>query len=58
VCLNKRTGKYKSIVVYNKKQIHIGTFTDEIQAAEAYNKRVSELNDKFNTNYKLNEITD
>ena len=58
VCLNKRTGKYKSIVVYNKKQIHIGTFTDEIQAAEAYNKRVSELNDKFNTDYKLNEITD
>jgi phage anti-repressor protein len=58
VCLNKQTGKYKSIVVYNKKQIHIGTFTDEIQAAQAYNKRVSELNDKFNTNYKLNEITD
>jgi hypothetical protein len=58
VCLNKKTGKYKSVVVYNKKQIHIGTFINEIQAAQAYNKRVSELNEKFNTTYKLNEITD
>ena len=54
VTLNKKTGKYKAVFVYNKKQIHIGTFINEHQAAEAYNIRVSEFNEKFNTSYKLN----
>jgi phage anti-repressor protein len=56
VRFNKQASKYKSCVVHNKKQIHIGTFINEIDAAKAYNKKVSELNELFNTKYKLNDL--
>jgi hypothetical protein len=56
VYFNKQANKYKSCVVHNKKQIHIGTFINEIDAAKAYNKKVSELNELFNTKYKLNVL--
>jgi prophage antirepressor-like protein len=56
VMFNKKTNKYRTCIVYNKKQMHLGFFTDEIEAAQTYNKKAQELNDKFNTNYKINEL--
>ena len=56
VSFNKQTKKYKSFVVCNKKQLHIGFFENELQAAKAYNTKVIELNTEFNKKYKLNQI--
>ena len=52
----KRNNKFRSVLVYNKKQIHIGFFEDELDAAIAYNKKANELNTTTNSKYKLNEI--
>lgn len=57
VTFSKQTQKYKALLVHNKKQIHLGTFSNELDAAEAYNERASELNEKFNCQYKINTIT-
>jgi hypothetical protein len=56
VRFNKQTNKYKTCIVHDKKQIHIGTFVDELEAAKAYNKKASELNALFDTKYKLNNL--
>lgn len=56
VTLSKRNGKYRVVLVHNKKQIHIGFFENELDAAKAYNQKASELNSKTNSKYKLNEI--
>lgn len=37
----------------NRKKIHIGTFNTELEACQAYNKAVIELN-KNGCNYKIN----
>ena len=56
VTLSKRNDKYRALLVHNKKQIHIGFFENELDAAKAYNKKASELNSTTNSKYKLNEI--
>ena len=56
VSLNKLNNKYKAGLVFNKKQIHIGQFTNEIDAVKAYNSKAKELNEQFKKKYKLNEI--
>ena len=57
VTFNKRNNKYRVVLVYNKKQIHIGFFENELDAAKAYNEKASELN-KLNDKliYKINVI--
>ena len=52
-----KNGKYRVVLVHNKKQIHIGIFENELDGAKAYNKRASELNSTTNSKYKLNEFT-
>lgn len=52
----KRSNKYRSVLVHNKKQIHIGFFENELDAAKAYNEKANELNSSTNNKYKLNEI--
>ena len=57
VTFDKRSNKFKALLVYNKKQIHIGTFIDELDAAKAYNVKAQDpLNKEFNCKYKINEI--
>jgi hypothetical protein len=56
VTLSKRNGKYRVVLVHNKKQIHIGFFENELDAAKAYNQKASELNSTTNSKYKLNQL--
>ena len=51
---SKRLNKYKALIVYNKKQICVGSFVNELDAAKAYNKRAIELNTNNNCKYKIN----
>jgi len=56
VTLSKKNGKYRAVLVHNKKQIHIGFFENELDAAEAYNKQANELNEKNEKLiYKINK---
>jgi len=45
VCFYKRDKKWHAYLDYNKKRIHIGYFDNEIEAAEAYNKKAIEFNE-------------
>jgi hypothetical protein len=65
-CKNKKTSKYHGVsltrankwecsYMINNKKNHIGTFETELEACEAYNKKVTELN-KNGCNYKINEM--
>ena len=56
VSFDKKRNKYRACIVFNKKQIHIGFFEKEIDAANAYNKKAEELNKEFNKKYKLNVL--
>ena len=56
VCLNKTLGNFKAYLVFNKKQVNIGCFGSEIEAAKMYNKKATELNEKFKKSYKINVI--
>jgi prophage antirepressor-like protein len=47
------TKKWAASYMLNKKKIHIGTFNTELQACQAYNQIVIELN-KNGCNYKIN----
>jgi hypothetical protein len=49
------TKKWAASYMLNKKKIHIGTFNTELQACQAYNETVSELN-KNGCNYNINII--
>jgi hypothetical protein len=35
--------KWRSAIVLNKKQIHLGTFINELEAAKAYNNKLNEI---------------
>ena len=48
-----KANKWASSYMLNKKKIHIGTFNTELEAREAYNNVVIELN-KNGCNYKVN----
>lgn len=56
VTFTKQRNKFRAVLVYNKKQYHLGFFDDEIDAAKAYNTKASELNNIGNVKYKLNEF--
>lgn len=57
VSFSKQCNKYKALIVENKKQLCLGLFVNEIDAAKAYNKKAIELNNLPNSKhkYKLNE---
>jgi phage anti-repressor protein len=50
-----KTNKWACSYVLNRKKIHIGTFDTELEACQAYNNKVIELN-KNSCNYKVNDI--
>jgi phage anti-repressor protein len=52
----KSKNKFRSVLVYNKKQIHLGFFENELDAARSYNIRAHQLNEQHTCNYKLNII--
>ena len=54
VSFNK-ANKWNSYYMLNRKRVNIGTFNTELEACEAYNKEVIELN-KNGCNYKVNTI--
>lgn len=57
VILNKKTNKFRALLVYNKKQLHLGFFENEIDAAKAYNIKANELNKQLDKIvYKINEV--
>lgn len=45
VCWNKRNEKWQSEIKINKKNIYIGLFKTEIEAAEAYKKALNNINE-------------
>jgi hypothetical protein len=48
--------KWKAYYVLNKKQIIIGNYTNELDAAKAYNNVIVELNKNGISNYKVNKL--
>jgi phage anti-repressor protein len=55
VVFSKQHNKWKALLVKDKKQIHIGFFVNEEEAAKAYNEKAMELNtEKTNKFYKIN----
>ena len=56
VSFKKQNNKYQASLVFKKKQIHIGFFNNEIEAAKAYNEKALELNNESKTKYKLNNL--
>jgi prophage antirepressor-like protein len=52
----KSINKWKALLVYNKKQLHLGFFENELDAAKAYNNKATELNNQSNCKYKINVI--
>ena len=50
VCWNKNKNKWKSQITINSKQKHLGSFTSEEEAHEAYQKALKEL---LNTNSNI-----
>jgi hypothetical protein len=56
VTFNKKTNKFRSCIVCNKNQIHIGFYNTEIDAAKAYNTKALELNKIYNKKYRINNI--
>jgi hypothetical protein len=51
----KDTVKFRCLLVHDKKQISLGIFVSELEAALAYNKKASELNDECGKmKYQLN----
>jgi phage anti-repressor protein len=55
-CFDKSKNIWVSQLQNNKKNYHLGYFTDEIDAAKAYNDFALYLNTNENTNYLLNDI--
>ena len=57
VYFSKQAKKFKSVIMYNQKQTHLGTFENEVEAAKAYNIKADELNKQLGKIvYKINEI--
>lgn len=54
VTFSKQKNKFQALLVHNKKQIYIGTFENELDAAKAYNIKAEELNKTTTRKYKLN----
>jgi hypothetical protein len=64
VTFSNQAKKWRAILVYDKKQQCIGSFSTEVEAAKAYNVRANELNKQIKDNnekrptYKLNTIVE
>jgi hypothetical protein len=56
VTFSNQRNKFKAFLVNNKKQIHLGFFANENDAAKAYNIKAEELNKINSRQYKLNNI--
>lgn len=56
VTFTKSTNKWRALLVYNKKQLHLGFFDNELDAVTAYNTKATQLNKDFNCKYKINVI--
>ena len=56
VTFTKSKNKWRALLVYNKKQLHLGFFENELDAVSAYNNKAIELNKDFNCKYKINVI--
>ena len=56
VTFTKSTNKWRALLVYNKKQLHLGFFENELDAVNAYNNKATELNKDLNCKYKINVI--
>lgn len=52
----KDISSWKALLVYNKTSLHLGLFSDEIEAAKVYNQQALFLNNEKKTKYKLNDI--
>lgn len=53
VCLNRRNNKWRVEITLNRRHISVGTFTDEIEAARAYNEAAIKL---YGDKAKLNKL--
>jgi hypothetical protein len=47
VHMDKRTGRWRTIIIHKGKSIHLGMFENEIDAAKAYDKAAKELYGEF-----------
>ena len=47
VYLCKRSNKWRSMIQYNRKKYYLGTYTDEEDAARAYNEKATEFFKEF-----------
>lgn len=54
VNFNKQSNKYRACLVFQKKQLHLGFYLDEREAARQYNRKAEELNQQHKTTYKIN----
>jgi phage anti-repressor protein len=52
----KSLSTWKALLVYNKAQLHLGLFCNEIEAAKVYNQQALFLNNEKKCSYKLNDI--
>jgi hypothetical protein len=50
-----KTNQWACSYFMNRKKMHIGTFNTELEAVQAYNKTVIELN-KHGCSYKVNTV--
>lgn len=53
VCWNKPLGKWVASIQINRKLVHLGVFTDEIEAAKTYNRAATEHIGEY---ARLNEV--
>jgi hypothetical protein len=49
---------YKAVLCYNKKNIQIGQYSSELEAAYFYNKKVLEVNKHYKESLKINYLTE
>jgi hypothetical protein len=54
VSWEKRVEKWRATITFNRKQIHLGAFDDESEAARAYDRKALELFGAFaKTNFEV-----
>ena len=57
VIYSNQKNKFRALLVFNKKQLNLGFFENELDAAKAYNVKANELNTQLNKiAYKINQL--